>query len=476
MTNASKRPPRPNQPAAHLPWFAIGVTIFAACAAPTANAVFPEKPTTTSATAAPASAAPTASTAPLAPPRPLSATETRITSYIDEHRDEALALLERVVNINSGTMNFEGVKQVGAIFDAEFKALGFTTRWIPMDAAHRAGHLFAERTGTKGKRLLLIGHLDTVFEKDNPFQRYELLSPTKARGPGVVDMKGGDIAILYALKALGAAGQLEDTQIVVAFTGDEESAGDPVETARKDLIEVAKRSDAAFEFEQGIGGPNSATVARRGAASWTLRVRGKPGHSSGIFSADAGSGAIYEVSRILHTFYQELRGEPNLTFNAGLIVGGNIVEDKRGQGTATGKNNIIPQTATVTGDIRTLTFDQLTRTKERMRAIVQKNLPQTSAEIVFDDGYPPMAPTEGNWALLRELQGAVRDLGLGPIDVIDPGKRGAADVSFVAPFVASLAGMGPSGDGAHAPGETMDLPSLPIVTKRAALLFYRLTR
>jgi glutamate carboxypeptidase len=418
---------------------------------------------------------PAQSAAAAAEPRPLGATEAKIVAYIDEHKDEAVALLERVVNMNSGTLSLEGVRSVGDVFAEEFRALGFETRWIAMDAVHRAGHLFAERKGTAGKRVLLIGHLDTVFEKDDPFQRFERLSPTRAKGPGALDMKGGDIAILYALKALRAAGVLDGAQIVVAFTGDEENAGQPVDVARKDLVDVAKRSDAALEFEQGIGGPNSATVARRGSTSWTLRVKGKSGHSSTVFSADAGAGAIYEASRILNAFYSELR-EPNLTFNAGLVVGGNIVEDKPGQGTASGKPNIIPQAATVKGDLRTLTVEQLARTKERMRAIVAKNLPHTSAEIVFDDGYPPMAPTPGNWALLRELEGVSRDLGLGPVDVIDPGKRGAADISFVAPIVSSLAGLGPSGEGSHAPGETIDLSSLPLVTKRAALLVHRLTR
>lgn len=415
---------------------------------------------------------------PIEQPRPLSAAEAKIVAYIDQHNDEAITLLERVVNINSGTLSFDGVRKVNDVFAEEFRALGFETRWIPMDAVHRAGHLFAEHTGTAGKRVLLIGHLDTVFEKDNPFQRFERISPSIAKGPGTVDMKGGDIAILYALKALRAAGVLDGTRIIVVFTGDEENAGDPVELARKDLVDAARRSDAALEFEQGIGGPNSATVARRGSTGWTLKVRGKPGHSSGIFSKDAGAGAIYEAARILHTFYRDLGGEQYLTFNAGIILGGNMVDDsvKSGQGTASGKPNVIPQATTVTGDLRTLTPEQLERTKERMRAMVRQSLPHTSAEIVFDDGYPPMAPTDGNRALLREIQGVSRDLGLGPVDVIDPGKRGAADISFVAPFVASLAGLGPSGEGSHAPGETVDLTSLPIVTKRAALLIHRLTR
>lgn len=418
------------------------------------------------------------SAAPPELPRPLDTTETKIASYIDQHEAESIALLERLVNINSGTMSHEGVRKMGAILAEEFRAIGFESRWIPMDAVHRAGHLFAEHKGSVGKRVLLIGHLDTVFERDSPFQRFERVSPTHARGPGALDMKGGDVAILYAMKALHSAGALDRASIIVAFTGDEENPGDPFDVARKDLVEAAKRSDAALEFEQGIGGPNSVTIARRGSTSWTLSVRAKPGHSSGIFSDEAGAGAIYEASRILHRFYDELRGEEHLTFNAGLVLGGSAVEHAQGssRGAASGKPNIIPQTARVTGDLRCLTSAQLARTKERMRAIVRQGLPQTSAEITFEDSYAPMAPTEGNRALLREIEAVSRDLLHTPVDVIDPGKRGASDISFVAPFVASLAGLGPSGDGSHAPGETVDLGSLPIVTKRAALLVHRLTR
>jgi glutamate carboxypeptidase len=470
MTHLPTEPRRLSPRTRSRSWLALLAALALGCGpAPTTR----EPAATPSIPSAPAQPAAT-----IEPPRPLSKTETAIAAYIDQHNDEAIALLERVVNINSGTLNPDGVRKVADVFAEEFRALAFETRWIPMDAVHRAGHLFAERKGTVGKRLLLIGHLDTVFEKDSPFQRFERLSPTVARGPGTSDMKGGDVAILYALKALAAAGALDRASIVVALTGDEENPGDPLDVTRKDLIDAAKRSDAALEFEQGVGGPNSATIARRGFTSWTLQVHGKPGHSSGIFTKDSGAGAIYEAARILDGFYSQIRGEQYLTFNPSVIVGGNQVDynHERESGTASGKSNIIPQAATVTGDLRTLTPEQLARTKTRMLAIVQQSLPQTSAELTFRDEYPPMAPTEGNQALLRELQGVSRDLGLGPVDVIDPGKRGAADISFVAPFVASLSGLGPAGDGAHAPGETVDLASMPVVTRRVALLMHRLTR
>jgi glutamate carboxypeptidase len=410
----------------------------------------------------------------------LSPEEQRIVQYVDAHVDEAVGFLERVVNINSGTLNVEGVRQVGRAFQAPLDSLGFDARWIDLpDSLRRAGHLFASRQGTRGKRVLLIGHLDTVFERDDAFQRF-VREGRWASGPGVNDMKGGDVVILYALKALHAAGALEGTTITVAMTGDEEAPGRPLEIARRELIEAGRASDVALEFETGArdSATEYATVARRSSSGWTLTVRGRTAHSSGVFGEGTGSGAIYEAARILTAFHEELRGEPYLTFNPGVIVGGTDVRYDRGEsrGTAFGKTNVVAQSAIVTGDIRTITDEQLQRTRERMRAIVARHLPQTQAEIEFSDGYPSMPPTAGNQALLNLLNTVNRDLGTPTMEALDPGRRGAADVSFVAPYVDALAGLGANGSGAHAPGERIDLETLPMQVKRAALLIYRLTR
>ena len=408
----------------------------------------------------------------------LDANEQAIVQFVDSHADEAVEFLERLVNINSGTMNPDGVREVGAAFAAEFDALGFTTRWISMpEEMNRAGHFFAERTGDRGKRVLLIGHLDTVFETDSPFQRF-VRKGDIAKGPGTEDMKGGDVVVLYALKALQAAGVLDGGQIIVAFTGDEENTGDPLSVARADLIAAAQRSDVALGFEGGVGGMNTATIARRGFTGWTLEVEGVRGHSSLIFNDQFGSGAIFETARILNAFHEELAGEEYLTFGAGIVLGGTDVQydAEQTRGTAFGKTNVIPQTVTVAGDLRTLTIEQRDRTKARMREIVEQHLPKTSATITFRDSYPPMAPTAGNRALFDALDQVSQDLGLGPMEMVDPGKRGAADVSFVAPYVDGLDGLGLVGDGGHTPQELVYLVSLPIVTKRAAILIYRLTR
>lgn len=291
-------------------------------------------------------------------------------------------------------------------------------------------------------------------------------------------MKGGDVVILYALKARHAAGALDGTTITVAMTGDEEAPGRPLEIARRELIQAGRDSDVALEFETGArdSAAEYATVARRSSSGWTLTVRGRTAHSSGVFSEGTGSGAIYEAARILTAFHEELHGEQYLTFNPGMIVGGTDVRHEAGRGTAFGKNNVVAQTAVVTGDIRTLADDQLRRTRERMRAIVARHLPQTEAGIVFSEGYPSMPPTNGNQALLDLLNTVNRDLGTPAMEALDPGRRGAADVSFVAPYVDALSGVGADGSGAHAPGERIDLETLPLQVKRAARLNYRLTR
>ena len=416
-----------------------------------------------------------------APSPGLSAEEKRIVGYVDAHMEEAIALLQRLVDANSGTMNHAGVREVGAMLRKELDALEFETRWIDfLPETNRAGHLFAERTGSRGKRLLLIGHLDTVFEPDHPFQHWTRDGST-AHGPGVSDMKGGDVAIVFALRALQSVGALDDTTIRVAFTGDEERAGRPLSLVRGDLIAAAQNSDVALGFEGSVrvDGTDYGTIARRSSSRWTLRVTGRQGHSSRIFSEEAGAGAIFETARILNGFYEEVRGETHLSFNPGLLLGGTEVtlDQAQSRGTAFGKNNVVAQTVVVTGGLRTISDAQLERAREKMRGVVARSLPGTSAEISFADGYPAMSPEPANYALFEVYNAVNRDLGHGPMEILDPGRRGAADISFAAPHVeAALAGVGAYGAHSHSPEETMDLDLYPLAIQRAAVLIYRLTR
>ena len=410
----------------------------------------------------------------------LDANETAIVAWSESHTEEAINLLERLVNINSGSLNQEGVKQVGAILRAELDTLNFETRWVDMPPEmQRGGHLFGEHLGNRGEKLLLIGHLDTVFEPEDAFQKFTR-NGSHATGPGIEDMKSGDVIIIYALKALQHVGALDGSQIVVAFTGDEESSGKPLSVSRKDLIEAGQWADVALGFEAGVeyDGREWATIARRSSSNWCLEVTGKQAHSSGIFDEKTGAGAIFEAARILNGFYQEVRGEEYLTFNAGTIMGGTEVDAgcKTPQGRVFGKTNVVPNRVVVRGGMRTISQEQLERARQAMQAVVARNLPVTEASISFEDSYPPMAPTEGNQQLRNMLSQINLELGREAMPILDASRRGAADISFVAPYTDGLAGMGAYGDGGHTPNESLDLDSLTIAIQRAAILIYRLSR
>ncbi|MEO5816604.1 MAG: M20/M25/M40 family metallo-hydrolase [Gemmatimonadaceae bacterium] len=339
--------------------------------------------------------------------------------YVRAHYDDDIALLERAVNISSGSQNAAGVRRVGELFGAQLAELGFTVRMSDMPTSmRRGGHLIADKQGSRGPRLLLIGHLDTVFGGEG--QRF-VRQDTIARGAGTSDMKGGDVAMIAALRALHATGGLESSRIVVIMTGDEEAVGSPREFAR------------------------------------------------------GGFGAIYEAARIVDTLRRELSGDPTLTFNRGVIAGGTDVErDSSGAMTVSGKTNIISPKTIVTGDLRFLRESQKNSARARMRAIVAQHLVGGDAEITFRDGYPAMPPTAAGAGLLAQFDAVSRSLGYGVVEGDPPESSGAGDVSFVAPYMTGMDGLGVAGRGAHSPEESVNLNSLTMAAERAAILMRRL--
>ena len=406
----------------------------------------------------------------------LSPLEQKIVDAVNNKMAYAEALLKESVDINSGTLNIAGVKKVGDVFAREFSKAGLTPEWVPLpDSLRRAGHLVATRKGTKGKKLFLIGHLDTVFEPDMPPNPYRRLNDSTATGQGVNDMKGGDVVAIIALQVLEEMGLLKDATIVAYFTGDEERSGSPTSVSRKDFIDRAKTCDIALGFE-GASGLRNVATARRGSSGWELKVAAKTGHSATIFTPNAGYGAIYEAARILNSFREELSTEKYLTFNPGIIIGGSEMSynEKTAKGDAIGKTNIISPAVRVTGDLRFLTEKQKIAAREKMTAITQRNLGGTSATIKFKDGIPAMEPTEGNDAIRAVISDVTVAMGLGPTVAGDPGSRGAGDISYVAKYLSGVDGLGASGKGAHAPGETINLKEFPLLIQRTALLIHRL--
>jgi glutamate carboxypeptidase len=405
--------------------------------------------------------------------------ERKIIKAVDQHTENSIALLKQVVNINSGTMNFEGVKEVGSLFQKELEKLGFKTQLTNGEAYGRAGHLIATRKGKKGPKFLMIGHLDTVFELESPLQNYVMLNDSIMKGPGVADMKGGDVIIILAMQALKDAGLLDDMSIEIVMTGDEEKSGAPLELSKKDLIAAAKRADIALGFENGDNNPKTIVVSRRGSADWKLKVTGNPAHSSQIFTEDIGTGAIYETSRILNEFYLQLAKEKDLTFNPGFIIGGTTLNtDADGTGgSAFGKSNVVAQETIVRGDLRAVSLEQLTQAKATMERIVSENYPKTKAELVFSaGGYPPLSLTPGNTKLLGYYNTVSQDLGFGSVTAVNPRNAGAADISFTSVYVdMAIDGLGLTGGGGdHTINETGNLNTVATQAKITAVLMYRL--
>jgi glutamate carboxypeptidase len=416
-----------------------------------------------------------------APASPLTRTERKLVQRIDRGLPESLALLERAVNVNSGTSNHDGVREVSRLFASELDAMGFSTRWVDGAGFGRAGHLIATRGEAKPSlpKVVFVGHLDTVFEPDSPFQRFQRLDDSTATGPGVIDMKGGDVILLLTLHALHDTGELDRLRVSVVLTGDEESPGRPIDAARNALVAAAQGATAAIGFEDGDGDPQHVIVSRRGSTGWTLRVHGTPSHSSQVFSPDVGIGAIFEAARILDRFRDSLAFEPYLTFNPGLVLGGTAIthDASAARGTAFGKTNVVAETTVVTGDLRALTFEQRERARTVMQHVVAEGSSRTSASLEFDDSYPPLAPGDGNRRLLAMVDRASRDLGFGALSPVDPARAGAADVSFLAGTVPMVIdAMGLKGAGGHTVLETARLNTLAIQAKRVAVALSRLAR
>ncbi len=405
--------------------------------------------------------------------------EKKIINAVDANINKAIGLIKESVNMNSGTMNFTGVKAVGNLFKGELDKLGFETHLTNGESYGRAGHLIATRKGGKGPKFLMIGHLDTVFELDSPFQEYTMLNDSIIKGPGVADMKGGDVIIILAMQALQKAGLLDDMSIEIIMTGDEEKSGKPLELSKKDLIDAAKRADIALGFENGDNNPKTIVVSRRGSTDWKLRVTGNPAHSSQVFTETVGTGSIYETSRILNAFYLQLANEKDLTFNPGFIIGGtSLSENEDGTGgQALGKTNVVSQETMVRGDLRAVSLEQLKKAKETMQKIVAESYPKTKAELTFSSGgYPPLTLTEGNTKLLGYFNTVSKDLGFGSVTAVNPRNAGAADISFTSEYVdMAIDGLGLTGGGGdHTIDETGNLNTVAVQAKITAVLMYRL--
>jgi glutamate carboxypeptidase len=280
--------------------------------------------------------------------------------------------------------------------------------------------------------------------------------------------------MILALRALADAGRLKDMNITVIMTGDEESAGRPLSVARAALFDAARQSDLALGFEGGTR--TQVSPGRRGSSNWELTVTARQAHSAGIFGKGTGYGASYEGIRILNEWRSRMAGERGLTFNVGLLGGGvHVALDTTGWAlTADGKGNAVPPIFRAKGDLRFLTEQQKDSARARMRAVLATPLDGATPTVEFEDSYPAMPVTPDGMRLVSIFDEASRSLGYPAVTAQDPETRGAGDISFIAPFIPGIDGLGVFGGGAHSPRETVNLPSLKMQAERAAVMMSRL--
>lgn len=291
----------------------------------------------------------------------------------------------------------------------------------------------------------------------------------------MIDDKGGMVTMLFALQALKANGSLQDMNIAVVLVGDEELAAKPTDISRKALIDEAKKSDIALGFEFALSA-NQLVTNRRGLSEWFLTSKGLEHHSATIFQPDTGFGAIYESARVLDQIRAQLSNTPGLTINPGIVLGGaSAVEDiENGKGVASGRKTSVAKTSLTHGDLRFASDEQKDQAESKIQAIVSQPLSQTSSTFLLKPIMPVMAQTPGNLELLKQYSQVSQDLAGPALEPVPATERGSADISYISKFVsASLDGLGAAGEATHTENETIELNSLAVATKRAAVFMSR---
>ena len=377
--------------------------------------------------------------------------------------------LKTLVNINSHTLNPAGVYAVGEALRPRFEAMGFEASWHKNTDPDFGDHLFLSHPG-QGKHILLLGHLDTVYPISSHFQRYEE-KEDKAIGPGVYDMKGGLLVILYALEALHAEGKLSGKHITVALLGDEEQTSQPWEVSRQALLKTAQTADVAIGFEFARA-DNVAVIERRGTTNWTLEVKAQGGHSSRVGQAECGFGAIYHAARILNCMHEEMIKHSGMTLNPGRIAGGSMVNEQGADVHVAGPSNIIATHAIAHGDMRFTHMGQFDDVVKSMQHHL-KNLhdEHVKATLTFSSPKPAMERKPGNEKLLNMISEISVSLDHEPVHAVDRMIAGASDMNMVSPYIpACIDSLGVLGGGAHSEHEWMDIESFPFVVERVKRL------
>ena len=359
--------------------------------------------------------------------------------FITENDTSLFSLLEELVLIQSYSYNKAGVDRVSARIAGEMSGMGFSCTFSRSDTlgdtliARSPGH-----TGGK-KQILIVGHMDTVFPEDSPFNWYKE-TKTQCFGPGVADMKGGLVVGIYAIKALIHAKRLKDLPVTFIFNSDEE-IGSP---SSKELIaREAEQSAQAYVLEAG-GLSNEIVTGRKGNFSVDLTISGKAGHAA--FAGPDKASAILELAHKTLEIEKLNAPEKGVSANVGTVHGGI-------------GSNTVPDRAAAALDFRFLNPEDARQIKERFTRIAQtQTVPGTSSELNIRSSRPAMPQSPGNVRLFEEIRAIARDLG---VTISQELRQGVSDANIIAgKGIPVVDGLGPVGAKDHSEEEYIDRASL----------------
>ena len=367
--------------------------------------------------------------------------------------DSYLADLRALVNVDCGTYIPSGVNRVADLMLERFAARGWSTERFPhqshRDEPRLGDVLVATRRGAheEGRRILLVGHMDTVFPEGTAAERPFRVDGSIAYGPGVSDMKGGLLEGLYAMNALQDAGFAAFGSVTYVCNPDEE-IGSPFSGPL--ILERAKNVDACFVLE-GARENGDIVSARKGVTDFRIVVRGRAAHAG--VEPERGRSAALQAAHTIVALH-DLNGKwPGVTVNVGVVQGGT-------------RPNVVAERCELHVDLRAPTRASFEEAVEALHMVASLRIvPDTEVEVTPMSGFPPMEKTDATGRLVEQAKVIARELGF---EVNDAATGGASDANPVAGSgIPTLDGLGPIGGADHSPGEWLDLDS---VVPRIALL------
>ena len=366
--------------------------------------------------------------------------DARLKAAATAARASELALLEQIVDIDSGTGNVAGGEKIQAILAERLKAMGATVELAPAEAPGLPSNLVATFTGKGKGRVLLIGHIDTVLEDGEAAKRPFKVVGDTASGPGVMDEKGGVVTGLTALQLLHDLKRTDYAKITFLVETSEER-GSP--GARKLIERLVREHDVEFNLEPEY--PDTLTVWRKSSAKLVIQVRGRSAHAGmePQNGRNAGDELMHQI-RMMEAAFP--RSGEHITVNLTLLKGGS-------------RDNIIPDYAEATLNVRGRTVEEMESVGARARAnAAQTEVPDTTVSISYAPTFPPLVANDRVLRVAAEANRARAEFNGGTYRLY--GNGGASESALADEAgTPTLDGLGATGSGAHTPNETLDLAS-----------------